>query len=218
MRERFNHLCDRLMSFMLTILGFSGTFALMSCPAVYGPEPVMYGPEPVMYGPPVSTMSVDFNYVATLAEIQKTWAGEYEGWDDVQQKNTKIRRLLILNPNNTYTNIIQGVLIESGKSDYVDFEHEKGRYSYNSRTKTITYTVESDSVLDYGKQKFDGYSGKKYYDHTDGNYNENVQFSYSTNGARKWITRDTYLQSLTDKTISIAFAMDPQNPDDAPRR
>ena len=162
--------------------------------------------------------TIDQAYTASLSEIQKAWAGEYEGWDDVQKKNTNIRRLLTLNPNNTYTNVIQGVLIESGKSDYVDFEHEKGRYSYNSRTKTITYTVESDSVLDYGKQKFVGYSGKKYYDHTDGNYNENVQFSYSTNGTRKWITRDTYLQSLTDMTISIAFAMDPQNPNDDPRR
>ena len=207
MRERFNHLCDRLMSFMLTILGFSGTFALMSCPAVYGPEPVMYGPEPVMYGPPVSTMSVDFNYVATLAEIQKTWAGEYEGWDDVQQKNTKIRRLLTLYPNYTYTNVIQGVLIESGKSDYVDFEHEKGLYSYNSRTKTITYTVVSDSVLDYGKQKFDGYSGKKYYDHIDARYTEEVVFSVEHDRMRSWITKDSYLQSLTTGT-TIVYHMD----------
>lgn len=162
--------------------------------------------------------TIDQSYSATLSEIQKSWAGQYEGWDDVQERNTKIKRLLTLNSNNTYVNVIQGVIIDSGKSDFVDFEHERGRYSYNARTNTITYTVESDSVLDYRNQKMDGYSGKKYYNHTEGNYTEKVQFSTLTNGTRKWITRDTYLQSLTDKSINIAFAMDPQRPTDERRR
>jgi len=162
--------------------------------------------------------TIDQNYSATLSEIQKSWAGEYEGWDENQQKNTKIRRLLVLEPNNQYVNVVQGVLIESGKTDYVDFEHERGTYSYNTRTNTITYTVSSDSVLDYRNQKMDGYKGKKYYDRTEGNYTEKVQFSTINNGNRKWITRDTYLQSLTDKSIKIAFAMDPQKPNDEQRR
>ena len=109
-------------------------------------------------------------------------------------------------------------MIESGKTDYVDFEHERGSYSYNTRTNTITYTVSSDSVLDYRNQKMDGYKGKKYYDRTEGNYTEKVQFSTINNGNRKWITRDTYLQSLTDKSIKIAFAMDPQKPSDQQRK
>ena len=58
-------------------------------------------------------------------------------------------------PNDTYTNIIQRVLIESGKMDYVDFEYEEGVYCYNTRTKTITYTVSADFVLDFHKQKMD---------------------------------------------------------------
>lgn len=150
---------------------------------------------------------IDASYSPSLSEIQKSWAGEYEGYDSNQKKNTKIKRMLVLEPNNRYVNIIQGVLIESGKSEYVDFEHEKGTYSYNARTKTITYTVEADSVLDYAKQYFNGYRGKKYYDHTDGNYTETVSFSALKDGQRAWITRDTYLQSLTDRTINIAFAM-----------
>lgn len=162
--------------------------------------------------------TIDASYSASLSEIQQSWAGEYEGWDSNQKKNTKIRRLLVLEPNNQYVNIIQGVLIESGKSDYVDFEHERGSYSYNTRTNTITYTVSSDSVLDYSKQKMDGYRGKKYYDRTEGNYTEKVQFSTIKDGKRKWITRDTYLQSLTDKSINIAFAMSPQIPSDDKRK
>lgn len=162
--------------------------------------------------------TIDASYSASLSEIQQSWAGEYEGWDSNQKKNTKIRRLLVLEPNNQYVNIIQGVLIESGKLDYVDFEHERGSYSYNTRTNTITYTVSSDSVLDYSKQKMDGYRGKKYYDRTEGNYTEKVQFSTIKDGKRKWITRDTYLQSLTDKSINIAFAMSPQIPSDDKRK
>ena len=162
--------------------------------------------------------TIDASYSASLSEIQQSWAGEYEGWDSNQKKNTKIRRLLVLEPNNQYVNIIQGVLIESGKSDYVDFEHERGSYSYNTRTNTITYTVSSDSVIDYSKQKMDGYRGKKYYDRTEGNYTEKVQFSTIKDGKRKWITRDTYLQSLTDKSINIAFAMSPQIPSDDKRK
>ena len=150
---------------------------------------------------------IDASYSPTESEIQKVWTGEYEGWDNNQQKNTKIKRLLTLNPNRTYTNIIQGVLVESGKSEYVDFEKEAGTYSYSTRTNTITYSVSTDSILDYGNQKFNGYRGKKFYDHTEGNYTEKVQFSTMKDNQRSWITRDTYLQSLTDKTLNIAFMM-----------
>lgn len=175
-------------------------------------------PEPPITSDTILVKTIDNNYSASLSEIQKSWAGEYEGWDENQQKNTKIRRLLVLEPNNQYVNVVQGVLIESGKTDYVDFEHERGSYSYNARTNTLTYTVSSDSVLDYRNQKLDGYKGKKYYDRTEGNYTEKVQFSEIHNGERKWITRDTYLQSLTVKTIKIAFEMDAQKPNDQQRK
>lgn len=150
---------------------------------------------------------IDDTYTPSLSDIQKEWAGEYEGYDTNQESNTKIRRMLNLYSNNTYTNIVQGVLVKSGKSEYVNFELERGTYVYNERRKTITYTVQSDSILDYGTQKFDVYKGKKYYDHTDGNYSEKVDFSTMSNNQRSWITHDTYLQSLTNKTINIAFAM-----------
>lgn len=149
----------------------------------------------------------DTSYAPKLSDIQKTWTGEYKGYDTNQESNTNIKRLLSLYANKTYTNIIQGVLVKSGKSEYVNFELERGTYVYNERQKTITYTVQSDSILDYGTQKFDVYHGKKYYDHTEGNYSEKVAFSTPVDNQRSWITHDTYLQSLTDKTINIAFAM-----------
>ena len=148
---------------------------------------------------------IDDNYTVSISDIQQIWVSEYEGWDEYQQKNTKIKRLLVLKPNKTYSNVIQGILVEKDK--YTDFEHEQGTYSYNSTSKTITYTVTYDSILNYRDQSFDKYNGKKFYSHTDGNYTEKVSFLKERNGQRSWISHDTYLQSLTDKTINIAFAM-----------
>ncbi len=121
MKTKFYYWYNYLLSSLLWVLGFG----MMGCTErgdEYGPEPVMYGPAPPEPVIVVDSLVVDSNYVASLAEIQNVWAGEYEGWDDNQQKVTKIRRQLTLLPNATYTNIIQGVLIESGKTDYVDFE------------------------------------------------------------------------------------------------
>ena len=156
---------------------------------------------------------IDSDYIPTSEDITKTWAGEYQGWDANQASdnhvgNTKIRRQLILQPNGRYENIIQGVILE-GKDDYYNFEKEKGTYSYNQRSKTITYSVESDSILDYRMQILEFYAGKKYYSHTDKTYTEKVDFSTEKDGQRSWITHDTYLQSLTNKTINIAFMMVP---------
>ena len=115
--------------------------------------------------------------------------------------------MLTLSPNGNYENVIEGILVESGKDKYTKFEHEKGTYSYNSSTKVITYTVSVDSLLDYGKQKMDVYEGKKFLDHTDAQYTEKASFSQKKDNQRSWITRDTYLQSLTTRQVDISFPM-----------
>lgn len=150
---------------------------------------------------------IDNSYTPTTSDLQNVWEGNYEGWDEKQQKNTKIKRMLTLSPNGNYENVIEGILVESGKDKYTKFEHEKGTYSYNSSTKAITYTVTVDSLLDYGKQKMDAYKGKKFLDHTDARYTETANFSQKKDNQRSWITRDTYLQSLTTKQVDISFAM-----------
>ena len=150
---------------------------------------------------------IDNSYTPTTSDLQNVWEGNYEGWDEKQQKNTKIKRMLTLSPNGNYENVIEGILVESGKDKYTKFEHEKGTYSYNSSTKTITYTVTVDSLLDYGKQKMDAYKGKKFLDHTDARYTETDNFSQKKDNQRSFITRDTYLQSLTTKQVDISFAM-----------
>ena len=152
-----------------------------------------------------TAFNVDKSFVPSLSYIQKRWAGEYEGWDDVQKANTKIVRMLTLN-SGTYENIIQGEIVSKGKS-MSKFESERGTYTYNASTGIITYKVEADSVLVYDTQKFNVYSAKHYYDHTKPTYTEKAQFSVLTNGKRNWVTKDTYLQSLTAQKIDLTFDM-----------
>lgn len=205
MRTKFYYWYNYLLSSLLWMLGFG----MMGCTEQgdeYGPEPVMYGPD--IIEPIFSRLEIDSNYVASLSEIQKVWAGEYEGWDENQQKVTKVRRMLTLKSNGEYENVIEGILVDSSKDKFTKFEFEKGTYSYSSSTKAITYNVVVDSVLDYRIQKMDGYKGKKYYDHIDGVYTENVFFSVKHDGIRSWITTDTYLYSLTNKNQNVVYHMD----------
>lgn len=150
---------------------------------------------------------IDNSYNPTQATLQKEWAGEYTGWDAVQEANTTIRRKLVLNPNGNYTNVISGQLIKEGKNQFFKFESEAGTYTYNQSTRTITYTCRYDSVLTYSNQSYEVYNKKHYYDNEKATYTEQADFTASNNGKRLWITLDTYLQSLTAEKLDIAFSM-----------
>ena len=154
----------------------------------------------------------DESFKPDASYIQKVWAGEYQGWDAVQNKNTTIRRQLVLNPNGTYINIIAGKLIDSGKNDFFKFESEGGKYTYNQSTRTLTYTCEYDSVLNYRDQSYTKYSKKHYYDHENANYTEKADFSEMNEGKRVWITKDMYLQSLTAEVLDLVFSMSEFDP------
>ena len=149
---------------------------------------------------------VDESFIPTQAYIQGVWAGEYQGWDDVQKQNTTIRRKLTLNANGTYTNSIAGQLVASGK-DFYPFEAEGGTYTLNQSTGVITYTCEYDSVLNYREQSYTRYTSKHYYSKQEKTYTENAKFSESQSGQRVWITKDMYLQSLTAETLDLVFSM-----------
>ena len=149
----------------------------------------------------------DPSYIPSESDVVKVWTGEYKGWDNVQQKNTTIRRKLTLLPNGTYTNIIAGKLIESGKEQFFKFESEGGTYTYEKSTRTIYYTCEYDSVLNYKDQTYTKYNKKHYYNKEQANYTEVAKFSEMQQGKRVWITKDMYLQSLTAEVLDLVFSM-----------
>lgn len=162
-------------------------------------------------------VTIDSDFKPSESYIKKTWRGEYEGWDENQKKNTTISRELKLNPNGTYTNVIAGKMVDSDKNKFFKFESEGGTYTYNPSTGVVRYTVEYDSVLDYKTQNYDVYDQKKYYSKKEKSYTEKADFSDSNFGVRRWVTMDMYLQSLTNKTINIAFSMDPAKESDTPK-
>lgn len=153
-----------------------------------------------------SAFATDASFTPSKEFISKTWAGEYAGYDEEQKGNTKIRRVLTLNGNGTYTNVLQGVILKD-KSDYVDFEKESGTYTYDASNKTVTYTVTSDEVINYKTEKFDAYTAKHFRYENKPSYTEAATFSTVKEGKRGWITKDTYLQTLTDKKINLTFEM-----------
>ena len=150
---------------------------------------------------------IDENFKADASYIQKEWSGEYMGWDAVQKKNTTIRRKLVLNPNGTYTNIIAGKLLNTDKTQFFKFESEGGTYTYNASTGYVTYKVDYDSILTYKDQSYTRYPKKHYYAKEEANYTEKAEFSEMKEGKRVWITKDTYLQSLTAEVLDLAFSM-----------
>lgn len=179
-----------------------GSFMLCACP---DPDT-----DPIPDPDPIRDFNIDESHIPSSETLQTTWFGEYSGWDAVQEKDTKIGRTLVLNPNGTYTNVIQGSL--DGK-ELINFESEKGTYTYNGSTGIITYTVQYDSLLNYQTQKMIGYAKKHYYsadgNNTDDkkNYTEKTTFTKPTNGKRQWVVKDTYLQQLTAETLELFFLM-----------
>lgn len=160
----------------------------------------------------LESFEIDENYTPSRSTILQTWVGEYRGHDAKQEAETTIFRTLTLNPNGTYTNEIKGLLVKDGKDEKTVFEKEKGTYEYIDGT--IHYTVQYDSLINYQTQQFIGYNKKHYYS-ADGNntsdkanYTEKAMFSVLKKGKRQWVSKDTYLQQLTDKDLDLYFSMD----------
>ena len=153
----------------------------------------------------ISEFGVDPNFIPTSADIMGIWEGEYEGWDKNQREITQIKRKLILNPNGTYQNILQGKMGSGYK--YVDFEREQGTYSYDKQRRMVVYDVKTDSLLDFRTHELVGYSKKHYFDHEAVSYTEDVHFTYLIDGYRKWVIQDNTLVMTDDKTTPVVYSM-----------
>ena len=162
----------------------------------------------------VDQFEIDESFKASSSYLQASWQGEYSGYDENQKANTNIRRLLVLNSDGTYVNIIQGILVSktNNKTQYTDFEKEYGTYHYNGYN-TITYNVQVDSLINYQTEKMEYFSKKHSYSgsSTDtskdvSNYTEGVQFQTS-NGDHQWVTKDVYLSNLKGSDLELFFIM-----------
>lgn len=152
--------------------------------------------------------------IATLSQIQQTWVGEYEGWDSLQNAKTKIRRKLILNVDSTYTNQIAAIVFIPNQKveDFSPVEKESGKYRFDEHNHTIYYYVSHDSIIDFGQQRFIGFTKKQYnrpngLHYEKGVYTENVKLNAGEKGSVIWETTDSALFSLDGKGIVINYFM-----------
>ena len=162
----------------------------------------------------VENIEIDQSFKASQDFLQASWRGEYSGRDENQKAETNIKRLLILNKNGTYINRIQGILVNktSNKTEYTDFEIEKGSYTYDG-SSVIRYKVEVDSLINYQTEKLEYFSKKHSYSgsSTDtskdvSTYTEEVQFQNS-NGYYQWVTKDVYLSNIKGDDLDLIFIM-----------
>ena len=167
--------------------------------------------------PNVDKFEIDESFKASASFLQASWQGEYSGYDENQKANTNIRRHLELNSNGTYRNTIQGILVNktNNKSDYVNFEIEKGTYKYNGTDK-ITYNVTVDSLINYQTEELQYFSKKHSYSGSSSDtskdvtsYSEGVQFQTSK-GDYQWVTKDVYLSNLKGNDLELFFIMKKQ--------
>lgn len=160
---------------------------------------------------------IDDSYQATASFLQATWIGTYSGYDENQKSNTNIKRKLVLNGNGTYTNTIEGILVNKteNKSNYTSFEKEKGTYQYNG-SNTITFYVTEDSLINYQTEKLEYFEKKHSYSgsSTDtskdvSTYTETVQFNLK-DAEYRWVTKDVYLSNIANKDLELHFLMTKQ--------
>ncbi len=158
----------------------------------------MYGPAPI----------IDSNFIPEVSYLHGRWAGEYEGWDMIQETNTTIRRGLTLNPDSTYTNLIGGKMKKFNDEVFIKFESEGGKYIYDQSVGTITYYVEYDSLLNFRDQTYIVYNKKHYFTRDNSSYTEKVQFTRDVDGKRHWIAVDDNFPSPANADLGLLYVMD----------
>lgn len=126
MRKSFSYWYDKLMSFMLTILGFSGTASFIAC--MYGVE---YGPDPDFYKLKVTPSALEFEHLAgETKELRITIEGNNEGsWSAISNpvgyynvtptsgSGEGIIYVTTTTDNNSYKN--EGIIYITGKYDNI---------------------------------------------------------------------------------------------------
>ena len=152
---------------------------------------------------------IDSVFKASAEYIQGEWMAQYAGFDLKQMKTSAIRRLVSFSPDGYYDSHVQGIVdIEDTITTYKEFEHEHGRYSFDVSRQVMRYTIEYDSLLNFGSDQLEYSPGKmrpgvgliKEYD-------EEIWFSKEKEGKRDWIRRDENLVSTDNHSANIIYIM-----------
>lgn len=150
------------------------------------------------------------------SDLQKVWAGEYEGWDSMMNVKMKIQRELSLNPNGTYTNVLGAVIdLPNASKDPAPIEKEAGSYEMAicDSVCTLTFTVTYDSIVDFGTQVMVGHNGK-FFHYPDGReyeqavYVQHMLIMAGDKGAYRFEATDSMMYSLSEENKPVVYYMD----------
>lgn len=155
---------------------------------------------------------IDSLFMADVSYVEGEWMAQYSGFDLMQMKTSSIRRLVLFSPDGFYDSHVQGIVdVEDTITSYKEFEHEHGTYSFDVSSQLMRYTVEYDSLINFGSDQLEYSPGKmrpgigivKEYD-------ERFWFSQEKNGKRDWVRKDENLVSTEDHSVSIIYVMKSQ--------
>lgn len=152
---------------------------------------------------------IDSSFSPTLEYLQKVWSGSYDGIEPNSRMILSISRSLTLNTDLTYINKVTGHINQD--SEEVLFRYETGSYQYNQDTRTLTYTVRTDSTLDistYLQGAGLKYAVNRYADTNAKTTTEIAQFTSAANDAgRQWVLFDPQLMSPVDQRQKAVYVM-----------
>ena len=153
---------------------------------------------------------VDQSFIPSLEYLQKSWSGEYDGYEPNSRMILSIKRSLVLNPDLSYTNLVTGQI--KNESEEVILKLETGTYQYDSGTQFVSYSIETDSILDINifLQGNDSSYLVNHYkqDGKEKLVKEKAQFTAAANDAdRQWVLFDQQLMSPIDMRQKAVYVM-----------
>lgn len=152
---------------------------------------------------------VDTDFRVSIELLQTEWMAEYTGYDPMLNAVSAIQRLIYFSPDGFYDSHVRGIanVADTTVTEFKEFEHEHGTYSFDVENQTMTYAVEYDSLLNFGANVMVYYPGKMIRGTIKKEYAEDIKFSKEQEGKRNWIRTDDNLMSPTDHTAHIIYVM-----------
>lgn len=196
---------------LMSIIGFiCFLYAFISCIKDADDEPLNPPvPDPVPVESDSTEVVIDSLFATSEEYMFGEWMAQYSGYDPQMNKTSDVRRLVFFSPEGFYESHVQGIAdIEDTVTIYKEFEHEFGTWVFDGKERTMTYTVEYDSLLNFELDVMTFFPGK--FQQGFGVlqvYREKIWFSQEQDGRRDWIRTDDNLMSVDNHSARVVYAM-----------
>lgn len=178
-----------------------------------GPEPTQE--DTLVIDADTTHIDIDTVFIATADDLLGEWMAHYTGYDPMQSEAmgdtviSSIRRQVVFSPEGSYDSHVQGILdIRTDTAGfYREFEHEHGTYTVDRQKQMLAYTVEYDSLLNFGTDAMERHPGKVLRHGTAQRYGERIVFTKEHNGSRNWVRTDDNLMATDDYNVRLIYIM-----------